>query len=144
MYLCACPLPHTFRAINSRYQQNPMSIITTSTNNTMSGEEPCTACTWTPERQRSCLYPSQLCLFYAVSTRGVWSLGSQFILKDRESYPPDYEIQNTRFLQTLTTIPLPQTVLAWDEPEKKRSLRIVKRIDGITLEEAWPQLSETE
>lgn len=109
----------------------------------MAAEEPCTACSWTPERQRCCFYKSHVCLFYGVSTRGVWSLGSQYILKDRESYPPDYETQNTRFLQINTSIPVPLTVLEWDEPDDS-SLRITKRIDGITLDKAWPNLSEAE
>lgn len=109
----------------------------------MADDKPCTACSWTPERQRDCDYQSQISLFYGISTRGAWSLGSQYILKDRKSQPPDYDSQNTQFLQHFTTIPVPQTVLEWDEPNG-RYLRIVKRLDGITLEEAWPKLSETE
>ena len=109
----------------------------------MASEEPCTACSWTAEQQRYCSYKSHVCLFYAASRRGVWSLGSQYILRDRESNPPDYDPQNTRFLQAHTTIPVPSTVLEWDEPDDT-CLRVVKRIEGITLDEAWPSLSETE
>lgn len=73
----------------------------------------------------------------------MWSLGSQYVLKDRESNPPDYEPQNTRFLQDVTSIPVPSTVLEWTEPDNT-SMRIVKRIDGESLEKVWPSLSETE
>lgn len=110
----------------------------------MSGEEPCIACSWTPEQQRRCSYKSHVCLFYGAGTHGVWSLGSQYVLKDRESNPPDYDPQNTRFLQAHTTIPVPSTLLEWDEPADNSCLRVVRRIDGITLKEAWPNLSETE
>lgn len=106
-------------------------------------EEPCTACSWTPEQLRCCSYKSHVCLFYEASRRGFWSLGSQYILRDRESNPPDYDPQNTRFLQAYTTIPVSSTVLEWDEPDNS-CLRVVKRIDGITLKEAWPNLLETE
>jgi len=43
-----------------------------------------------------------------------------------------------------TTIPVSSTVLEWDEPDNSSCLWVVKRIDGITLKEAWPNLSETE
>lgn len=109
----------------------------------MATEEPCTACGWTSEKQRCCSYKSHVCLFYGAGSRGVWSLGSQYILRDRENDPPDYDPQNTRFLQEHTKIPVPSTVLEWDEPDKS-CLRVVKRIDGVTLKEAWPSLSETE
>lgn len=109
----------------------------------MATREPCTACSWTSERQSYCDYKSHLCLFYEASRRGVWSLGSQYILKDRESTPPDYEPQNTRFLQKMTTIPVPSTVLEWSEPDDT-SLRIVKRMEGIPLTKAWPNLQEDE
>lgn len=109
----------------------------------MATEEPCTACTWTPGRQRRCFYKSNVSLFYGVSRRGVWSLGTQYILKDRERDPPNYEPQNTRFLQTCTTIPVPSTLTEWYEPDNVH-MQITRRIEGITLDKAWPSLSETE
>lgn len=104
---------------------------------------PCTACSWTRWKQDHCFYKSHLRLLYGASRRGVWSIGSKYILIDRESTPRDYEPQNTRFLRTHTSIPVAHTVLEWDEPGD-RCIRLLERIEGTTLKEAWPNLSESE
>ena len=74
---------------------------------------PCEACSWTPERQNRCRYDSHVKLFYGVSDRGVWSLGSQFILKERSSNPPNFEASNIRFLKEKTSIPVPTIIEDW-------------------------------
>lgn len=49
----------------------------------MTSSTPCSACSWTTERQKGCRYESHVKLFNGCSDRGVWSLGSQLILKER-------------------------------------------------------------
>lgn len=57
----------------------------------MTVEAPCSACSWSSERQDGCYYDSHVKLFYGVSDRGVWSLGSNLILKERSNNPPNFE-----------------------------------------------------
>ncbi|KAI7773191.1 hypothetical protein LA080_011619 [Diaporthe eres] len=104
-------------------------------------QEPCTACSWTQEHQQECLYKSHVNIFYERSSRGVWGLGSQYVVKDRKNRPPDLEPENTDFLRGATTIPMPLVLDAWDE-EDDTAIRIIKRIDGEPLNKAWPGLTE--
>lgn len=105
---------------------------------------PCTACSWTPERQKSCSYESHVKLFYSAGDRGAWSLGSNLILKDRGSSPPTYEVLNNHFVQQETSIPVPTVVESWDEPETGRTFILMKRIPGEPLSKAWSKLSTDE
>ncbi|KAF2191259.1 kinase-like protein [Zopfia rhizophila CBS 207.26] len=98
----------------------------------MAAEAPCTAYSWTSKRQGSCRYDSHVKLFYGVSNRGVWSLGSNFILKERSNQPPNFEARNIRFLKENTTIPVPTVVEEWNE-ENKRYFMLTKRIRGDAL-----------
>ncbi|KAF2195833.1 kinase-like protein [Zopfia rhizophila CBS 207.26] len=98
----------------------------------MAAEAPCTACSWTSERQGSCRYDSHVKLFYGVSDRRVWSLGSNFILKERSNQPPNFEARNIQFLKENTTIPVPTVVEEWNE-ENERYFMLTKRIRGDAL-----------
>ncbi|KAL4941642.1 hypothetical protein BDV06DRAFT_212487 [Aspergillus oleicola] len=81
----------------------------------MSSSTPCSAYTWTADRQESCRYHSSVKLFYGMSDRRVWSLGSSYILKERSSQPPNIETLNLRFLKEHTSIPVPTVVCSWEE-----------------------------
>ncbi|KAE8404639.1 phosphotransferase enzyme family-domain-containing protein [Aspergillus pseudonomiae] len=48
----------------------------------------CVACGWTLEQQEQCCYSSHVKLFYGASRRGVWSIGSDIILKERPDEGP--------------------------------------------------------
>ncbi|WEW61597.1 hypothetical protein PRK78_007088 [Emydomyces testavorans] len=109
----------------------------------MAAKIPCTACSWTSERQDSCSYKSHIKLFYGVSDRGAWSLGSKFILKERSSKPPNFEARNIRFLREHTTIPVPAVVAEWNE-DNGRYFILTERIRGDTLSAVWPKLSAAE
>ncbi|PVH98629.1 kinase-like protein [Periconia macrospinosa] len=104
---------------------------------------PCAACSWTSERQGSCRYDSHVKLFYGVSDRGVWSLGSNFILKERSNNPPNFEAKNIRFLRENTTIPVPTIVEEWDE-QNGRYFMLTKRIHGEALNTVWATMSAAE
>ncbi|CAG8932525.1 unnamed protein product [Penicillium salamii] len=106
-------------------------------------ETPCSACTWTPERQSHCSYNSHISLFYSASNRGAWSLGSKFILKERSSEAPNFESANLQFLSSKTTIPIPQTVQEWTEDDGTY-FQIMTRLKGRPLSEAWPTMSQTD
>jgi hypothetical protein len=41
----------------------------------MAAEAPCTACSWTTNRQDTGRYHSSVKLFYSISDRAAWSLG---------------------------------------------------------------------
>lgn len=108
----------------------------------MGSSDPCPACGWTVERQECCRYESNVKLFYGVSNLGVWSLGSKLVLKDRGVNPPTYEVPNIQFLQNVTSIPIPAVVESWEEGN--HILILMKRVPGVPLSEAWPNLSMPE
>lgn len=102
----------------------------------------CAACSWTTERQKHCNYESHLKLFYEAGDRGVWSLGSKLILKDRGASLPTFEVPNIQFVQEQTTIPVPTVVESWEEGN--HTLILMRRIPGEPLSKAWPRLSADE
>lgn len=109
----------------------------------MATENTCSACSWSPTRQDACRYQSHVNLFYGVSNRGVWSLGSNLILKERSSDPPNFEAPNVRFLASRTSIPIPQIVEEWQEDDGA-SFLLTKRIRGQTLSEIWPKMTSAD
>jgi aminoglycoside phosphotransferase (APT) family kinase protein len=82
-------------------------------------------------------------LFYGKSDRGVWALGSRLVLKERPNIQPILEAKNLRFISHNTTIPVPQVVEDWSE-DNGRYFLITTRLEGVSLKEAWPTLSETQ
>ncbi|KAK4071302.1 hypothetical protein Purlil1_13469 [Purpureocillium lilacinum] len=108
----------------------------------MAAENSCAACSWNQERQESCRYNSHIKLFYGVSDRGVWAIGSNLIIKEMSDSPPNYEAVNTRFIQDQTSIPVPEIVQEWTE--NGRYFLITKRVTGTPLNEAWPTMSESD
>lgn len=103
----------------------------------------CSACTWSAEKQSHCSYKSNVSLFYSASDRGVWSLGSQFILKERSTEPPSFETANLEFLSSNTKIPIPKVIKEWTEADGSY-FQIMERMKGQPLEQAWPSMSETD
>ncbi|KAL4947283.1 kinase-like domain-containing protein [Aspergillus filifer] len=108
----------------------------------MSSSTPCSACTWTADRQENCRYHSNVKLFYSMSDRGVWSLGSRYILKDRSIQPPNFETSNLRFLKEHTSIPIPTVVCSWEEDG--RAFVFMERVPGKPLSAIWNNVSEVE
>ncbi|GAW23523.1 hypothetical protein ANO14919_130830 [Xylariales sp. No.14919] len=104
--------------------------------------EPCVACGWTLEENSCARYKSSIKLFYAASTRGVWALGRSFILKERLTSSRTYEAENLRFLKTHTKLPIPTLMHEWTEDD--RYFTITTRVEGETLEKAWPKLTSDE
>lgn len=103
---------------------------------------PCAACSWTVQRQEHCHYQSHVKLFYEAGDRGVWSLGSNLILKDRGANLPTFEVPNIEFVQQETSIPVPVVIESWEEGE--HTLILMKRIPGEPLSKVWQKLSTTE
>lgn len=103
----------------------------------------CIACGWTLDQEKRCHYTSHLKLFYGASKRGVWSIGSDVILKDRPDEGPKarVEVKTLNYLATYTDIPVPKVIRDWVDGDG-RYFVMNERIVGQTLEEAWPSLSE--
>lgn len=73
-------------------------------------DKTCVACGWIPEKESRCHYTSHLKLFYGASIRGVWSIGSDAILKDRPEEGPKakVEIETLQYLANYADIPVPR------------------------------------
>ncbi|KAL3447634.1 kinase-like domain-containing protein [Aspergillus insuetus] len=104
--------------------------------------DPCAACSWTAERQKHCSYESHVKLFYEAGDRGLWSLGSHLILKDRGARLKTPEVPNIQLVRDQTSIPVPTVVETWEESE--RAMILMKRIPGVPLSDAWPRLATHE
>ncbi|KAL4782700.1 kinase-like domain-containing protein [Aspergillus varians] len=100
--------------------------------------DPCTACSWAAERQKHRGYESRVKIFYEAGDRGVWSLGSKLIVKDRGPSIPALEVPNIQFVQEQTSIPVPTVVDSWDEDG--HALIVMRRVPGKPLSEDWPTL----
>lgn len=74
--------------------------------------------------------------------RGVWSIGSQLIIKERSIAPPNYEAGNLRFLKQHTNLPVPTVMKDWSEDS--RHFIVNEKLAGQTLNIAWPRLSPDE
>lgn len=108
------------------------------------------ACGWTAFKQNRCHYSSHVKLFYGASQRGVWSIGSDVILKDRPDEGPKAKIEakTLDFLAKSTAgtnieIPAPKHIRDWVD-RNGRYFTMTERIQGQTLEQAWPTLSESQ
>ncbi|OJI79790.1 hypothetical protein ASPTUDRAFT_194565 [Aspergillus tubingensis CBS 134.48] len=104
---------------------------------------PCTACSWTPERQTHCNCKSHLKPFHEAGDRGIWSLGSKLILKDHGPNHPTSEVPNIHFVQKRTSIPVPTINDSWEEKDK-HTLTLMRRIPGEPLSNVWSELTPNE
>ncbi|CAL5870869.1 uncharacterized protein PFLUO_LOCUS5110 [Penicillium psychrofluorescens] len=107
------------------------------------GGKGCNACGWTLDLQNRCHYDSHIKLFYGAGNRGVWSIGSDLILKDRPDGIPKTEVETLKYLASHTNIPVPKVVRDWVDRDE-RYFVLEERVDGQTLEKAWPSLSESQ
>lgn len=103
----------------------------------------CVACGWTPEQQEQCFYSSHVKLFYGASRRGVWSIGSDVIMKERPDEGPKTEVNTLNHLAAYPDIPAPKVLHNWVD-NNGRYFVLQRRIQGQTLEQAWPSLSESQ
>ncbi len=108
----------------------------------MNKDTPCSACGWTAEQQAHCSYRSNVKLFYGLSDRGVWSLGSKFVLKERSRKRKTLEPANVRLVQRHTSIPVANVVAEWTEPADGAHLTLAERVPGMMLADAWPHMSD--
>ncbi|KAJ5735981.1 uncharacterized protein N7483_001106 [Penicillium malachiteum] len=76
----------------------------------------------------------------ASGDRGAWSLGSKFILKDRNSNPPVHEAATTTFVKENTIIPVPGIAKEWTDGT--RHFILAERVPGETLEKVWSKITE--
>ncbi|KAJ5582383.1 hypothetical protein N7535_001003 [Penicillium sp. DV-2018c] len=112
----------------------------------MMSEEPskgCIACGWTLEQQDNCSYSSHVKLFYGASRRGVWSIGTDVILKERPDEGPKTEVNTLNYLTSHSDIPVPKVLRDWVDGDG-RYFVLTERIQGQTLEQAWSSLSEAQ
>ncbi|KAL6353685.1 hypothetical protein LRP88_12998 [Fusarium phalaenopsidis] len=101
----------------------------------------CTACSWSSQRQEACCYHSHVKLDYAVSDRGVWSVGSRMVIKERSTKPPNFEAAALGFIRSNTAIPVPGIIKDWTE-EPDRYFLAMDRVPGEPLTKIWPGMSE--
>ncbi|KAK6822072.1 hypothetical protein RU639_006671 [Aspergillus parasiticus] len=105
--------------------------------------EGCIACGWTSKQQRQCCYSSHVKLIYGAHNRGVWSIGSDLILKERPDEGPKLEVKALSQLIAHKDIPVPKVLRDWVD-DNHRYFILEERVDGQTLEEAWPSLSTSQ
>ncbi|KAL3475914.1 kinase-like domain-containing protein [Aspergillus californicus] len=112
-----------------------------SSSNMAESSKGCIACGWTLDQQEQCSYSSHVKLFYGASRRGVWSIGSDVIMKDHPDGGPKTEVKTLNYLANYPSIPVPKILYDWVD-NNGRYFVLQKRIQGQTLEQAWPSLTE--
>lgn len=83
-------------------------------------------------------------LFRGASLRGVWSIGSDVILKDLPEQGPKTELITLKYLGSHPSIPAPTILRDWVDTSNERYFVLQERIQGQTLEQAWSSLSEAQ
>lgn len=96
----------------------------------------CKACGW---EEYDHDYKSHVKLCFQAGDRGVWSLGSELILKDRGHNLPTDEASNIRLVQEQTSIPVPKIVKTWKEDD--HTLTLMESPPGQPLSTVWRRLS---
>ncbi|KAE8356037.1 kinase-like protein [Aspergillus coremiiformis] len=103
----------------------------------------CTACSWSNDKQTRCSYSSHVKLFYGAGDRGVWQIGTDYILKERPSSPASNETRTVKFISHHTNIPIPKVLNSWVDDDH-RHFTLLERIKGQTMQEAWSTLSQSD
>lgn len=108
-------------------------------------KEPCSACSWSPYRQGTCLYKSNVSLIFAAGSHGLWQLGDKYVVRDRDLLSARNAKDNHEFILSNTTIPIPKILASWEHGQD-RCLTIEELIEGgkHTVKTAWPSLSESD
>jgi hypothetical protein len=108
----------------------------------------CHNCGWNVALQVSCGYDSTVKCFFGHHNRGIWHLGDEYILKEQPLLD-DYgdnnigaDVATTTWLRKNTTIPVAEEMKHWKDQHSHFFL--TKRVQGESLEEAWPRLSTEE
>ncbi|GIK02018.1 hypothetical protein Aspvir_006061 [Aspergillus viridinutans] len=112
---------------------------------TKDSSKSCIACGWTSKLQEQCSYSSHVKLFYGADRRGVWSIGSDVILKERPDEGPRTEVKTLEYLVSNpnVNIPAPRVLRDWVDGNG-RYFVLLERMHGQTLEQAWPSLSKSQ
>jgi hypothetical protein len=83
----------------------------------------------------------QLKKIYECGDRVVWIMEDVYILK-RTRYTVNSEASTHHFINTRTSIPAPRVYGEWPSPDRRKHFLLEARAPGVTLGEAWPQLTK--
>ena len=109
----------------------------------MESDHACLACGLTTWRAERLEYESHVKLHHIEEDRGVWAIGTDYIIKEQPISNYDNannEVPCLRFIKDNSTIPVPTIIKDWTDKDK-RYFRMQGRIVGDTLEDAWSTLS---
>ncbi|KFZ22789.1 hypothetical protein V502_02719 [Pseudogymnoascus sp. VKM F-4520 (FW-2644)] len=104
----------------------------------------CHNCGWNMNLQISAGYVSTVKCFFGHGMRGMWNIGSEYILKELpliDTFGDDYigtDAATTKWVRENTTIPVVEEMKYWRDGNSHFFL--MKRVPGETLEDAWPWL----
>ncbi|GKZ38433.1 hypothetical protein AbraIFM66950_010626 [Aspergillus brasiliensis] len=99
------------------------------------------ACGWTHDKQLQSSYDSHLKLFYTAHDHGVWSIGTDVILKERPYDGSRNEAKALKLLASYSQNPAPELLHDWVDQDGRYFL-LQERMDGDTLETVWPTLTD--
>ncbi|KFX96641.1 hypothetical protein V490_03216 [Pseudogymnoascus sp. VKM F-3557] len=108
----------------------------------------CHNCGWNMHLQISAGYVSTVKCFFGHGMRGLWNIGSEYILKELpliDTWGDDYigtDAATTKFVRENTTVPVVEEIKYWKDD--KSHFFLMKRVPGQSLEDAWPSLSDNE
>ena len=71
----------------------------------------------------------------------MWPIGTDYVLKERPTDQPTYEVENTQLLHANTSIPIPRIAKDWVD-KNGRQFIMVDRVEGDNLQDAWATLPQ--
>ncbi len=108
----------------------------------------CHNCGWNADLQSHYYYESRIKCSFGSGNRAVWTIGDDYVLKERpllSPFGPKYmgpDVVTTNFVRENTTIPVTAEMRHWEDSHSHFFL--MKKVPGETLEMAWPRLSTEE
>ncbi|OBT73387.1 hypothetical protein VF21_07673 [Pseudogymnoascus sp. 05NY08] len=108
----------------------------------------CHNCGWNMKLQIRTMYASTVKCFFGQAMRGMWYIGSEYVLKELPLIDPfgdDYigaDAATSKWLRENTKIPVVEEMKYWKDGNSHFFL--MKRVPGESLEDAWPRLSRDE
>lgn len=100
----------------------------------------CVNCRWNSDHHSHTPYVSHVRMFYACMNRGIWDLDHQWLLKDEPAQGAGKDAVNVKYLRQNTTIPLVSEIRSFSGTT--RTFTLSRRVEGCTLEDLWPELSQ--
>jgi hypothetical protein len=107
-------------------------------------QELCWSCGWSTYMELASSYGSRVKIMHVRENIGIWSIGSQWLLRDQpndDTLGNDYMTQEFLRAQPGLTVPLIKEMRSLSGPTDKIHFTLMSRAQGVTLDSIWSTLT---